>query len=481
MLVGKPNKGNASIRVQRYSDVRPQIAGLFKERRFQEGLDVLNRLREQLGFNAELLNDIATAQWQLGEQKTAFETMRSIATTLKTNPLAWRKLASMSLSFGDRDAVQKYAKRCLKNDPSDVKAISMLDRIRPFPKGAKEIVALRKGIQSGTMDRKEHASAFNLLAKIEERSGDLDQAMKFFERSKLYSEDEYDAGHYTAFVARQKAVFVKSSQNNSQPDGPRIVFVVGMPRSGTTLLESILVCHEMVHTLGESNVLQSCLNAYLGSKQLKDPWDWVDAISEDDIKQIRKDYLARFNLASEVANSKMLLDKTPMNLFFVGFASIIFPRAKFVYMSRNPLDVGLSNIKTNFSAPLPFSRDWDSLAAVIHASLESALAYEKELASSFRWQSFEELVTSHVSTTKALLKFLELEWDENCLYPERRSAAVTTASIEQVREKINTKGLGKWKRYEAQMQPFVSALGGLSWLEEWSAIDRSHQVSCEPD
>lgn len=481
MLVGEPKSGDASSRIKRYSEARPEIAKLFKARRFRQGLDILLGLHEKLGFDPDLMNDMATCHWQLGDQQKAFELMLSIATTLKTNPLAWRKLASMSLSFGDRTTVEKYAKRCLRHDPSDYQALSMLDRIRPFPRGAKEIVALRKRVQSGTMTRKEYADAFNFLGQIEERSGDLDKAMEFFQRSKIYGEVEHDANEYTEFVSRQKAVFRGDSRNDASSNDPRIVFVVGMPRTGTTLLESILVCHDSVRTLGESNALHICFYAYVAAKQLNDPWDWFDTITDEDIERIRDDYLGRFNLTDEVSSRKMLLDKTPMNLFHAGFASIIFPKAKFVYMSRHPLDVGLSNMKTNFLAPFPFTRDWASLATVVQASLETALAYEQELGASFRWQSYEELVTSQHSSTKALLDFLELEWDENCLYPERRRSAVTTASIEQVREKINTKGLGKWKRYESQLEPLISALGGWSWLEKWVAIDRSHHGIADLD
>ncbi len=480
MLAKQQTVSGAILNVATYAQARPEIGRMFNHRSFSVALQVLLRLRERLGPDPDLVNDMATCYWQLGDQKKALELMTSIATSLKTNPLAWRKLASMWLSFGDRDAVRKCAMKCLKYDPNDLQALTMLDRVKPFKRGAKEIVALRKRAETGRMTNDEFAEAYNLLAKIEERAGDLDQAMMLFERSKEFGEQELDARKLEEIVTRQKETFQGARPELAQDEGPNIVFVVGLPRTGTTLLESVLVCHEKVQTLGESNALQRCLDGFCHSKQLQKSWDWVDAIGPEDINAVRAEYLRRFNLTDETAGSTMLLDKTPMNLLNCGFASVIFPKAKFVYMSRNPLDVGLSNMKTNFSAPLPFTRDWASMAVAVRATLNSALDYEEKLGAAFRWQSYEGLVTAHEANIRRVLEFLDLEWDERCLHPEQRSDAVTTASMEQVREKVNTKGLGKWTRYEAQLEPFIEALGGRAWLDEWTTLDRSRQEGVEP-
>ncbi|WP_167853444.1 sulfotransferase family protein [Roseovarius aestuariivivens] len=241
-------------------------------------------------------------------------------------------------------------------------------------------------------------------------------------------------------------------------DEPRLVFICGLPRSGTTLVESILAQHPQAESLGESPALARLT-------------DRARASDAPDDRDLRAQNLAMHMARRTTPPPQVLIDKTPLNLFELGLARRLFPDARIIFLSRHPLDTGLSNFTTNFHAAHPFSHRLDTIGHMTRAAYRAAAHYATALGPAFRRQSFRALVTSPEPQIRALLMHVGLDWDSACLSPERRAGIVGTASLTQVRAPISTGALNKWTPYRTQLQPLIDALGGWNWIEDWARAD----------
>ena len=169
----------------------------------------------------------------------------------------------------------------------------------------------------------------------------------------------------------------------------------------------------------------------------------------------------------------VIIDKTPLNIFELGFAARVLPSARFVFLSRHPLDVGLSAFATHFFAAHPYSNSLASIGDMTRAVYRSADNYERRLGPAFRRQSYAALVSSPETQIRSLLDHLDLAWDPACLSPQDRVGMVRTASVTQVRAPITRSAIGKWTRYEKELQPLVKALGGPDWIDDWEGADQA--------
>ena len=237
--------------------------------------------------------------------------------------------------------------------------------------------------------------------------------------------------------------------------------------------------HGDVHSIGESKALSKTLveaRRYVASKFGESgAWAWVDHLKDEHIAAFRLRFLEHVG-HHNVRTDKVIVDKMPLDCLDIGFANWILPEARFVFMHRHPLDVGLSNFCTNFFETNAFAKRLDWIGQMTRAVYTSAEDYEQKLGHVFRRQSYKALVSDPNTQIRALLAHLDLPWQDACLSPEQSDLAARTASMYQVREAINLKGLNKWQSYEAQLAPLIDALGGRDWIEQWDALDQAASI-----
>lgn len=471
-----------AVQAQRYgaSDTaytdrhRPVVSKHLSDGAYKPALAHLLEISRVLPPSPELLDDMATCYWNLGDHDTAIKLAEFVAKDMGDNPLAWGKLGAMSISVGDQARAETAFENSLKINPKEVKALANLNRIKTFDRNSRRTSVLREIAKSRKFVPADHATAYNALGRIEDAAENTRAAFFNWNKAKALSPGGFDAKAVDTHVADQCRICPVLDTSSAPDDsGTRFVFVVGMPRSGTTLVESILSRHPDIGTIGETTALQDCLDQYRKHVELPGTWDWYETLSEADAKALGQQYVDRCSKLSVSGLPRVLVDKTPLNIFELGFAKRVLPHAKFVFMSRHPLDVGLSNFSTNFFAAHPFSKSLDAIGNMTRAVFRSAEDYQKKLGSAFRWQSYRALVSSPEIQIRALLAHLDLEWDSACLEPEKREGVVRTASVTQVRAKINTGAIAKWQRFESELTPLVDALGGWDWIEKWAATDKA--------
>lgn len=456
-----------------YAPLRGRLREMMARGAYSAALAQLVQLARLMPGEPELLDDMARCYWELGDHGTALKLAEIVARDMLRSPAAWGKLGAMALSLGEAARAGAAFEEVLNLAPREVNALAALNRIRVFDRGSHRAKLLRRIARDRRAERRDRATAHNALGRIEDAAGQTRAAFHNFGRAGALSPGRYDAGAMEALVAGLDAV----PADRFAPCGPvrgapRVIFIAGMPRSGTTLVESILMRHGQTGSIGESPALGEVLGAHRAALGGSGAWDWAARTSDAQAARLGRHYLERCAARFPAGLPEVILDKTPLNLFRLGFARRILPGARFVALSRHPLDTGLSCFMTNFHGAHPFSRTLESIGHMTRCAMTATALHEAKLGAVLRRQSYAALVTQPEAQIRALLDHAGLDWDADCLHPEAREGAIGTASLTQARAPISAGALGKWRRYEEEMQPLIQALGGAGWIESWAEEDR---------
>ncbi len=440
-------------------------------RKFAPALKILVKMLEIKADCIETLDRATICYFELGDTATAIALLHFITENWPKKAVFWVKMAEMMQFSGDMDGAIASFHQALKVDPNHVLALFKLNQLQPFRRESKLVARMRKLEKSGKLTPRGQALVSTTLGQVEAKSGRHQAAFRHFARSKSAKISKFDFERLKTNVDDQVAHFCPTGGQNAPKGMPRIIFVCGLPRSGTTLVEKILNCHDQVATVGESYGLAqttSLIEHRLDPGQNR--WQWLAGRSDEEIEILRKYYLsiAFKGLPNEHA---VVVDKMPLNCLDIGVAQLLLPEAKFVFMVRHPLDVGLSNYFTNFHEGNEFSGRLPWIGQTTREVYRAAEDYSDKLDGQMRMQSFRALVQKPEEQIRLLIEQVGLPWQDACLHPELSEGTVRTASTLQVRKKINAKGLGKWKTYEKQLQPLIDALGGHDWLEQWHKLD----------
>jgi tetratricopeptide (TPR) repeat protein len=226
------------------------------------------------------------------------------------------------------------------------------------------------------------------------------------------------------------------------------VFVVGMPRSGTTLVEQVLASHPLVQAGGELKRLQTLLDGFPQSAM---------GLAPADLEALGKAYLTF--VSPMAAGRRHVVDKMPSNFFYAGFIRLILPQARIIHCRRDPVDTCLSCYTKLFAAEQAFTYDQRELGR-FHLGYQALMAHWRATlpASHFLEVDYEAVVADLESEARRMLEFLGLPWDEACLRFHETERPVRTASVNQVRQPIYRTSAGRWRRHAAQLRPLLEAL-----------------------
>lgn len=443
---------------------------------YTAALQVVLPFLGQVPVTAAYLDIAITCYWHMGDSTTALSLLKIAIQNTPDDRRVWGKLGAMLLSMGEKEGAEAAFEQALKIAPRSVNALGALNLVTPFERGSHRARLLRDLAKAPATSGFEKAIAWNALGRIEERAGHFPAAFRCFEKSnKAQKPDRFRSEAFDWLVEGQEQQFQPGAPSGP-PEGPSCIFVVGMPRSGTTLVEQVLTRHPMVRSTGEGGQLSTVLA--MVRKQFAgdgNPWHWITEASEDDLARARAVFFRR--IAPPAGLEKpFVMNKLPLSCFDMGFAQRLLPDARFVFMSRHPLDVGLSNFCTHFHEAHPWSKTQTGIARMIRAVYRSLDDYVPKLGNALRVQSYAALVANPDAQIRALVDHVGLPWDAACLAPEAGQGPVRTASVMQVREAINSKGLDKWQRYAPQLAPMIAALEQ-DWLDQWAARDADWAVA----
>ena len=358
-----------------------------------------------------------------------------------------------------------------------------LQRLGPAPPGLALSIALRhvplgvaehdkaaaraaaermEALLGAPAEQPEHAimAHFN-LAKFWSQLGEADRAFPLWVRghSLLKRIQPFVRADYQAFVDASVAAF----DHRRLHDGPRAanshpapVFVVGMPRSGTTLVEQILAAHPQAHGAGERNALAGAF------RELGGGWEDAAAVAriaaqpEAALDAAAQRYLAALHVLAP--DARRVVDKMPGNFRYLGLIALLLPGARIIHCVRDPRDVGLSIFTFRFFGYHPYAHDLSDLGWYIGQHDRIMAHWRAVLPNPILTLPLDAWVRDFQATLRQVLAFLDLPYDAAC---ERFFAVerdVHTVSRQQVREPVHGRGLGRWRAYAAHLQPLINAL-----------------------
>lgn len=239
------------------------------------------------------------------------------------------------------------------------------------------------------------------------------------------------------------------------------IFVLGMPRSGTTLVEQTLTCHPDVHGAGELHDLAAIVRREIPSAGASLPYPGnLRALDRNTLARWGAEYVSRLRrLAPEAGR---VTDKMPENFMSLGLIHLMLPQAKIIHVKRDPVDTCLSCFTNLFTFGHEHTYDLAELGHYYADYVRLMDHWRKVLpAGAFLDVVYEDLVADHETQTRRMIEYCQLEWNDACLAPQLNKRVVRTASLTQVRQPVYRSSMGRWKKYESFLLPLLDALGPL--------------------
>jgi tetratricopeptide (TPR) repeat protein len=299
------------------------------------------------------------------------------------------------------------------------------------------------------------------LGKLYDRLGEYDAAFDHYRRGNEIRPGEFDAARFALIVdqiieAYSEAFLARAPHASN--DSPAPVFIVGMSRSGTSLVEQILASHPSVHGAGELlhiREISASLMARIGmGLSVPQAMERVTSAILDELAQPHLDRLHQMS-----SGALRVTDKMPSNHLSLGLIALLFPGARIIHTKRHPLDSCLSCYFQNFTGGHDYTLKLSDLGAYYVQYQRLMAHWRKVLRLPLLEIQYEDMVTDMERHARTLVEFCGLPWDHRCLRFYENKRTVKTASYDQVREPIYSRSTGRWRHYEKHLGPLIEALG----------------------
>ena len=375
-------------------------------------------------------------------------------------------LATALIAAGEVDAAGQELEACIDLDPCYWKAHLTLAQLRRQTVTSNHIERLQSLLPQHE-DNTDAQTYLNMaLAKEYEDSADYPKAFEHFVRGKSASRNtrQYSIRSDEVLFEALTSAFPAPQAVTSGCSSEEPIFVIGMPRSGTTLVDRIISSHPDVYSAGELQNFHTTLKHASGSHStLILDAETLAAASSLDWKQLGRNYLDSTRPAT--GHTPRFIDKLPHNFLYAGFIANALPHAKIICLRRDPMDTCLSNFRQLFAQKSPYyGYSFDLLDTGRYYVLFDRLMahWQRVFPRRILEMNYETVVESQEASSRRLLEYCGLSWNEACLHFERNPSPVNTASAVQVRAPMYRSALRRWKKYESQLdelQRLLSAAG----------------------
>ena len=322
-----------------------------------------------------------------------------------------------------------------------------------------EALSLLETHNPETLDKRGRIQCNFTLGDLCDDIGEYSRAFKHYHLANLEDHPGYDIKLTEHLFASLRGIYTRKDveplRASNRSELP--VFIVGMPRSGTTLLEQILASHPDVHGAGELEDIHHLAGSL--AKRLNSRWPYPACMADattDLLDPIAEEYLGR--LQSYAPGARRIVDKMPHNFEALGLIDRLFPGAHVLHCRRNPVDTCVSIYFKHFNSFHPYASDLASLG-LYYREYERLMEYWKQtLDIPIMDVQYEDVVADQEAMSRKILEFVGLEWDERCLNYHQLARTVRTPSYDQVRKPIYTKSVERWRRYQEHLAPLLQAL-----------------------
>lgn len=412
--------------------------------------------------DALTLDTVGVVMTRAGAHAESLEPFRR-AVARDPGKAAYQYNLGASLQFvGDFAGAAAAYRRSLELDSGYHRAWSALAQVAREPFSAAEVEKLEAALEGATTaDAQLHIC--HALAKHHEDRQDYATAFKYLERGKRRKRDsiEYSMDEDRAlFEAVQSACTAEFLNPSGGCESSEPIFIVGMPRTGTTLVERIISSHPEVFSAGELTNFSLMLKraARTRSNRVLDP-ETLRQAQHIDLAAVGGSYIE--STRPRTGHTSRFIDKMPLNFLYAGLIHRALPNAKIICLRRNPLDTCLSNYRQLFATNFAYyNYTYDLLDIGRYYSMFNALAHHwrEHIRHNYYEVRYESVVENTEAEVRKLLAFCGLSWDPTCLQFHENAAPVTTASSVQVRQPIYRTSVDRWRKYDQLLAPLRELL-----------------------
>ena len=394
-----------------------------------------------------ILNNLGNLKKDLDQINEALNYYKK---SLAVNPNVVETLLNISVcyqSLGNFKEATKFLNILLKENPKFTTADRLISSMTKYEKGNFHLDSMIKKFIQFKLNDNQLANLFFAIGKAYEDLKEYSKAFQNYSEGNnllkkiLNFEIQDERKNFENIKKNFSSTFKKINLEKSK----KIIFIVGMPRSGTSLVEQILSSHNNVYGGGELVFLQEIINNNF-LKKFENETSNINEDTESLLLQSYNEYIAKITLIDN--SNKIFTDKSPLNFRYIGFIKNIFPDSKIINCKRNSLDVCWSNYKNFFAGSLPFTNDLKDIANYYNM-YEDLIKFWKDLFPDEIYEmNYNKLIDNSENEIKRLLNFCQLDWDPNCMKHEKNTKTIKTASASQARQPINKSGLNNSKPFE---------------------------------
>lgn len=422
----------------------------------------------------DALHFLGLATWETTHNLV--ETLRLIERSMKLAPGHAHMHHNLGAVLGTvgrfEDAVAHY-RTAISLKPDYAEAYFNLSGVYKFEADDPLLKAMRTLYAGNRLSDADQEYICYALAKAENDIGNYDQAFHFALEAARLKAPVYDPARFGRAIGEAKAKLTRDlltprPDRGHSSEAP--IFIVGMPRSGTTLVEHMLARHPDVFAGGElpmiaaiSTQMQIFARQRLGYKG--ENYGFAADIPNQQFQSAGEACLAMVEAKASGTAFKRFTDKMPLNVFHLGLIAMIFPNARIVHVRRHPLDCAVSCFFQRFRTGHEYSYRLEWLGHQYRKYTDMMEHWRQVLPLKVLDVHYENVVAEPEASARELIRFAGLDWRQECLhedYVEER--AIQTASRWQVRQPIYTSSLNRWQRYEAWLDPLIAAMGGRDWV-----------------
>ncbi|MEM7744086.1 MAG: sulfotransferase [Pseudomonadota bacterium] len=388
--------------------------------------------------------------------------------------LTYTLLARITSARGDLNGAERLVREALRVKPEFATAWQELGVVRKFKPDDAMIAKAQRLLRKPGISPHLEQSLCYMLCKAMNDIRKWDKAWDYADRGGAIERRPYDAEVTNRKLNEQREVFdseflAKKPGRGHETTAP--IFVVGMPRSGTTLVEAILAATGEITPMGEltliPQIFTSAISAFERETSVHHHYLWTRTWPDESFGQAAEHYLADCKRRNDGVAPTRFVDKLPGNAFHLGEIALMFPNAHVIRVERDPLDTCVSCFLGRFATGHHYSTrpDWLGHAANVFYSSSEEMA--KIVPNPVLHVRYEELVSDPEPQIRRMLDFVGVDWNPACLTPGGSGHKSMTRSKAQIREPIKPRSVGRWKRYKNRIGPLAAALGIPE--EEWRA------------
>ena len=445
-----------------------------RQYKFSEAVPYYKKWVKAANNAVPVLTRLARCELAANRLEDALATMKRAENRDPNDPVIFEVYATIYAKHGDSVQTRAALQRCLELGGN----IDVTSRLLTLP-GSSPTPELIKQFAEMSTDRVDPERRLHLHTNIglaHETRDEYEQAFEHFRKANDFVKERLNKEREFAPFANIKDAFSQSVLLRNEGRGhssDRPVFIVGMPRSGTTLIESILAAHPQITDNGELPFVYDLLKKF-GAQKVPDMFGssktpslkyLMENATPDSFAELAGNYLSESGYQNNLDCYQV--DKLPHNFFSVGFIHLMFPDAKIIHSRRHPVDCALSCYKSSFSEFHAYATDLEFLGAYYQKYWELMKYWREVLPGRMYEVCYEDTVVNTEQVARGMINHIGLEWDEACLDHTRSKKTVSTASQWQVRQPVYTSSVAKWKNYENELQPMIKAMG--SCVAEYEA------------